>query len=151
MEGMVVSPGASEPTRASRRARARRSRGGRIIADFALRDTSVRRARGVEPVFASESGRGTHLSWALTPANWWVAREEAMLTGGGWGVCAEVPRSAGRAAVRNLRRAFPSREKHPSFRSAENVLRSVPNGTASGKWEAEKRSRVSNCFPGADV
>jgi hypothetical protein len=37
--GLDVSPGSSEPTRASRRARARRFRGGRIMADFALRDT----------------------------------------------------------------------------------------------------------------
>ena len=47
-------------------------------------------------MFASESRRGTHLSWALAPANWWVAREEAMRSGGGWGVCAEVLRRAPR-------------------------------------------------------
>lgn len=39
--GVDVSPGSSEPTGTSRRARARRSRGGRIIRNFASRGTSA--------------------------------------------------------------------------------------------------------------
>ena len=93
------------------------------------------RGDGVEPVFASESGRGTHLSWALTPANWWVAREEAMVTGGGWGVCAEVSR-ARRAASGSFAAHSRGRENTRLHFSG------LPEGVTSerAKWHAIARN-----------
>lgn len=81
-------------------------------------------------MFASESGRGTHLSWALTPANWWVAREEAIVTGGGWGVGAEVSRA--RRAASGSFAAHSRREKtHTHF---SGLLEGVTSERA--KWHA---------------
>ena len=54
-----------------------------VISFFATRDRLTASRNESEPVFVRESARGTHLSWALTPASWVVAREEAMMTGGG--------------------------------------------------------------------
>ena len=102
------------------------------------------RGDGVEPVFASESGRGTHLSWALTPANWWVAREEAMVTGGGWGVCAEVSRA--RRAASGSFAAHSRARKHapPFFRTARGCdFGACQMARDCAKWAAEKRFRAA--------
>ena len=75
----------------------------------------------------------THLNWALTPANWWVAREEAMMTvlrveEGAW--CAESDERA---------RDSGSNEMHPSI---DERQRAAPRSRTRATNEGLKSVRA---------